>query len=82
MNNTENVESIDELNSRISMHIADGYKVIYRDNHVASLTKHSINWVFLIILLILFWPGAIMYIFLYITGHVGKKKSLSLKVAN
>jgi len=82
MNKTENVRNIDELNSKISMYVAGGYNVAHKDDKNATLTKNSINWLVLILLLLFLWPGAILYIILYTTGDVGKKKSIFIKVIN
>lgn len=80
MNKTENIQNIDELNSRISVYLAKGYNIIHQDNYGVTLTKKSINWLVLIALIFLLWPGAILYLILYATGNVGKNKSVFLKL--
>ena len=82
MNNVENVQNIDELNSRIEVYVANGYNVTYRDKYGATLSKNSISLGVLLVLIFLFFPGAILYVLLYSTGNAGKKKSIFLKVAD
>jgi len=78
----KNVRNLEELNEQILVYIDEGFNIVHKNDNGATLTKNSINWMVLIALIIIFCPGALLYIILYKTGDFGKKEFVYLKIVN
>lgn len=57
----ENVNTVEELNFRVSNYIRSGYKVVVRDNNYANLVKDDFSWGIFILLLLFLIIGALIY---------------------